>query len=110
MLTQVANRIYGGGYTVGNKAYDPPSDPTRLIQASGKDRGEGTIFVTLNYRLGALGWLAGQTMQKEGGVPNAGLLDQRLALEWVQDNIHLFGGDPDRVTVMGRKADPRTRD
>lgn len=64
----------------------------------------GVIFVDLNYRLGALGWLAGPTLQAAGGVSNAGLYDQRLALEWVQKYIHLFGGDPDRVTVMGESA------
>jgi carboxylesterase type B len=58
----------------------------------------------LNYRLGALGWLAGPTLQAAGGVSNAGLYDQRLALEWVQNNIHLFGGDPDRVTIIGESA------
>jgi carboxylesterase type B len=64
----------------------------------------GVIFVALNYRLGALGWLAGPTLQAAGGVSNAGLYDQRLALEWVQKYIHLFGGDPDRVTVLGVSA------
>ena len=58
----------------------------------------------MNYRLGALGWLAGPTLQAAGGVSNAGLYDQRLALEWVQDNIHKFGGDPNKVTVMGESA------
>jgi acetylcholinesterase len=60
--------------------------------------------VELNYRLGALGWLAGPTLQAAGGVSNAALYDQRLALEWVQKYIHLFGGDPDRVTIMGESA------
>ena len=58
----------------------------------------------MNYRLGAFGWLAGPTLQGMGGVSNAGLYDQRLALEWVQKHIHLFGGDPNQVTVMGKSA------
>jgi carboxylesterase type B len=58
----------------------------------------------LNYRLGAFGWLAGPTLQSSNGTANAGLYDQRLALEWVRRNIHLFGGDPERVTVMGQSA------
>lgn len=62
------------------------------------------MFVTINYRLGAFGWLSGPEFQASGGIANAGLHDQRLALEWVQKNIHLFGGDPNRVTIMGSSA------
>lgn len=62
------------------------------------------MFVTINYRLGAFGWLSGPEFQASGGIANAGLHDQRLALEWVQENIHLFGGDPNRVTIMGSSA------
>lgn len=57
----------------------------------------------MNYRLGAFGWLSGPTFQ-ESGDANAGLLDQRFALEWVQMHIHKFGGDPKRVTVFGESA------
>lgn len=59
--------------------------------------------MSFNYRLGALGWLSGPTFQ-ENGTANAGLHDQRFALEWIQKNIHLFGGDKDRVTVFGESA------
>lgn len=58
----------------------------------------------MNYRLGALGWLGGPTVQAAGAVPNAGLHDQRLAIEWVAKNIHLFGGDSQQITVMGESA------
>jgi len=61
--------------------------------------GNGMIFVTMNYRLGAYGWLAGTTMEKEA-VPNAGLWDQRAAFEWVKSYISLLGGDPTQVTAM----------
>lgn len=92
--------IYGGGYTAGEKsAYNAAG----LIKASQAQNKDGVIFVSLNYRLGAFGWLSGPTLQSDG-VANAGLYDQRLALQWIQDNIHLFGGDPDRVTVIGESA------
>lgn len=92
--------IYGGGYTAGEKsAYSPAG----LIRASQVNGTQGVIFVSLNYRLGAFGWLSGPTLQSDG-TANAGLYDQRLALQWVQDNIHTFGGDPNRVTVIGESA------
>lgn len=55
------------------------------------------------HKLGAFGWLAGSEFAKDGS-PNAGLLDQRMALDWIQRYIHLFGGDPTRVTVFGESA------
>lgn len=64
---------------------------------------EGIVFVAINYRLGALGFLSSPEVQQDGAL-NAGLLDQRLALEWVQTNIHLFGGSPEKVTVIGESA------
>lgn len=91
----------GGGYAVGSKTsgYDPRS----LLRRSQTNSSEGVIFVALNYRLGAFGFLAGPTLQANG-TANAGLYDQRMALEWVQEHIHLFGGDKNRVTVMGESA------
>jgi len=67
-------------------------------QASGN-----MIFAAINYRLGAYGFLAGTTMEREG-LPNAGLWDQRAALQWVQSYIGLVGGDPKKVTAMGESA------
>lgn len=93
--------IYGGGYVVGNKAGN--GSPVGLLQQSALGTGGSVIFVAMNYRLGAFGWLGGPTLQSNGSA-NAGLLDQRLALEWVQQNIGAFGGDPNRVTVMGESA------
>ncbi|MGW0556386.1 carboxylesterase/lipase family protein [Streptomyces sp. NPDC002926] len=60
---------------------------------------DGVVCVTLNYRLGAEGFL-----HLDGVPDNRGLLDQIAALEWVRDNIGAFGGDPDRVTVFGESA------
>jgi carboxylesterase type B len=61
---------------------------------------EGLIYVSINYRLGMFGWLWGS----DGVTPNLGLHDQAVALQWVQKYIGLFGGDPNRVTVMGESA------
>ncbi|PWY94630.1 carboxylesterase family protein [Aspergillus sclerotioniger CBS 115572] len=87
--------INGGGYIAGDKS---ERDPKGLFMRS-MDTGEEFIYVALNYRLGAFGWLSDTE-----GMANAGLYDQRLALEWVRQYIGLFGGDLSRVTVMGESA------
>jgi carboxylesterase type B len=92
--------IYGGGYTLGNKYYNPAG----LLAASGNVSSGEVIYVSFNYRLGALGFLSGPSYQAQGGVSNLALHDQRFALEWVQKNIRKFGGDPNRVTVFGESA------
>ncbi|CAJ2509188.1 Uu.00g142140.m01.CDS01 [Anthostomella pinea] len=89
--------IHGGGFTYGSKSSD--GNPAGLIARSQADGGDGVIVVSINYRLGLFGWLAGDDV-----TPNLGLYDQRLALEWVQQYIGLFGGSPERVTVMGESA------
>ncbi|WP_405181576.1 carboxylesterase family protein [Nocardia sp. NBC_01377] len=83
--------IPGGGYAIGNSGL-PDYDAGNLAAT-------GTVIVTLNYRLGIEGFA-----QIEGAPANRGLLDQVAALEWVRDNIRVFGGDPDRVTVFGQSA------
>ncbi|KAF7595443.1 hypothetical protein BBP40_006065 [Aspergillus hancockii] len=99
-LAPVIVYFYGGGYVLGDKSV---SDPSGLIQRSQRGGNDGVIFVALNYRLGAFGWLAGHTVSRKG-TPNAALHDQRLALTWVVQHIHLFGGNPDRITVLGVSA------
>ncbi|KUJ09769.1 alpha/beta-hydrolase [Mollisia scopiformis] len=94
--------VYGGGYVNGDKT--STGNPATLIASSTEDGGEGVVYVAMNYRLGLFGWLSGSTFAGEDGIPNAALYDQRLAFEWVQENIHLFGGDPTRVTVIGESA------
>jgi para-nitrobenzyl esterase len=67
----------------------------------------GVVVVTINYRLGALGFLAHPELNREsahGGSGNYGLLDQIAALKWVNRNIAAFGGDPDRVTIFGQSS------
>jgi para-nitrobenzyl esterase len=86
--------IHGGGFVSGT-ANDPLFDGARLAQA-------GLIVVTVNYRLGALGWLTHPALSDSGG--NYGLMDQIAALHWVHDNIAAFGGDPDNVTLLGSDA------
>jgi carboxylesterase type B len=92
--------IYGGGYINGNK-YE---NPAGLLAASGNVSNGNIIYVALNYRLGAFGFSSGPSFNAEGGISNAALYDQRFALEWVQKYIHLFGGDPNRVTIFGESA------
>ncbi|XP_058461094.1 esterase B1-like [Malaya genurostris] len=87
--------IYGGGFTEGTSGTELYG-PDFLIQ---KD----ILLVTLNYRVGALGFLCCQSTEDE--VPgNAGLKDQKLALQWVVDNIAAFGGDPQNITLFGHSA------
>ena len=90
--------IHGGGFTTGSGSV-PWYDGERMAR-----RGDAVI-VTINYRLGALGWLdLGDVDASLTGSGNAGLLDQVAALEWVRDNIAAFGGDPGNVTAFGESA------
>lgn len=85
--------IHGGGFQFGNgNAF--LYGPDYLIP-------ENIILVTINYRLGALGFLNAGTAEAPG---NAGLKDQVLALKWVRDNIESFGGNPNEVTIGGQSA------
>lgn len=59
------------------------------------------VVVTINYRLGALGFLSTGTKESPG---NVGLKDVAMALKWVKKNIHKFGGDPDQITISGLSA------
>lgn len=59
--------------------------------------------MSVNYRVGGFGFLAGSEIKQDGS-SNLGLLDQRLGLEWVADNIAKFGGDPSKVTIWGESA------
>jgi para-nitrobenzyl esterase len=87
--------IHGGGLTVGES---DDYDPTRLV-------GQGVIVVTINYRLGALGFLAHPALSGESGASgDYGWLDQQAALRWVKRNIAKFGGDPRDVTIFGQSA------
>lgn len=88
--------IHGGALVTGESN---DYDPTDLVQ-------NGTIVVTINYRLGALGFLAHPALTDQPGGPsgNYGLMDQQAALRWVRQNIGAFGGDPRNVTIFGESA------
>ncbi|WP_433664074.1 carboxylesterase/lipase family protein [Nocardia sp. CA-128927] len=83
--------LHGGGFMIGSGAA-PAFDGTSFAR-------DGVVLVTVNYRLGAEGFLA-----FPGGSTNFGLRDQIAALRWVRDNIADFGGNPDNVTVFGESA------
>jgi len=91
--------IHGGGFVVGaGSGPEYPGD--RLAR-------KGMIVVTLNYRLGALGFFVHEDLEKEspaGVSGNYGLLDQIAALRWIKKNIAAFGGDPERITLFGESA------
>jgi para-nitrobenzyl esterase len=85
--------VHGGAFVLGGSSL--PTYDGRLLAVE-----QQVVVVSVNYRLGALGWLTGAP----GVTPNCGLLDQVLALEWVRDNIAALGGDPGCVTVFGESA------
>jgi para-nitrobenzyl esterase len=91
--------IHGGGFTVGHASASLYSGERLAVAAD-------AVVVTLNYRLGSLGWLGHPGLAGAADAPaaNWGLLDQIAALRWVRQNIAGFGGDPARVTVAGQSA------
>ena len=98
-LRPVMVYIHGGAYAVGSSREMPQ-------QGEGLVREGGVVFVNLNYRLGAFGFLdfARYSTPERPIENNLGLRDMVAALEWVRDNIRAFGGDPDNVTLFGESA------
>jgi len=88
--------IHGGAFLSGEGS---GYDPTKLVA-------QGVVVVTINYRLGMLGFLAHSAIDNGTGMAstNYGLLDQQFALQWVQDNIASFNGDKTNVTIFGESA------
>ncbi|GAA6039277.1 hypothetical protein JCM8097_003240 [Rhodosporidiobolus ruineniae] len=93
--------IYGGGFVQGT-ANDPRYNGSYLVQRS-VETGQPIIFASINYRLGAFGFPAGESAANTDSL-NLGIKDQRRALHWVQENIAAFGGAPDKVTIWGQSA------
>ncbi len=90
--------IHGGAYLFGSGSLP--------LYNGGALAARGAVVVTINYRLGQLGFFAHPALEQEspGGPANFGLLDQIAALKWVQRNIGHFGGDPANVTISGQSA------
>ena len=91
--------IYGGGFSSGSGSV-PIYDGEEMAK-------KGLVFLTFNYRVGTLGFLAHPELTAESpnhASGNYGLMDQVAALEWVNKNIEAFGGDPDKVTIGGQSA------
>ncbi|RKF81217.1 Carboxylesterase patB [Golovinomyces cichoracearum] len=90
--------IHNGGFTAGDKSLQ--KDPSLLLRRGLQLHEGGMVIVSISYRLGLFGFLSGS----KGLESNVGLLDQRMALGWVQNHIEKFGGDRFRVTVVGEGA------
>ena len=90
--------IHGGGYILGSSA-TPIYDGAALAR-------KGCVYVSVNYRLGALGCLDLSSLSTRDVTidDNLFLRDLVMALRWVRDNIAVFGGDPDNVTIFGESA------
>ena len=91
--------FYGGGFVAGDGS-EPRYDGASMAK-------KGIVVVTVNYRLNIFGFFAHPDLSRETdykGSGNYGLMDQIAALEWVQDNIARFGGDPRKVTIAGESA------
>ncbi|CBY30570.1 unnamed protein product [Oikopleura dioica] len=86
--------IYGGSFNSGTASLEVYDG--RVLASLGD-----VVVVSLNYRLGPFGFMP---RLDDSVSDNAGLLDQRLAMQWVKTNIHKFGGDPDNVTIFGESA------
>ncbi|KAL4954956.1 Alpha/Beta hydrolase protein [Aspergillus filifer] len=93
--------IHGGGHALGS-ASDILYKPDGLIEKSVAD-GRPLIYAGINYRLGFFGFATSKAFIEKKET-NAGLRDQRAALEWIRDNIEAFGGDPNRVTAVGQSV------
>ncbi|KAJ7791515.1 Alpha/Beta hydrolase protein [Mycena olivaceomarginata] len=91
--------IFGGGFEIGSPSM---YDGTTIVQRS-IAMGEPVIYVSMNHRLAAFGFLASKEV-RAAGVGNLGLQDQRQALRWIQKYITAFGGDPTKVTIWGESS------
>ena len=97
--------FHGGGNTGGSASDPVPFADGGYFYTGANLSAEGVVVVSLNYRLGVFGFFSHPALGAEGSkAGNQGLWDQRLALQWVQDNVARFGGDPSNVTIFGESA------
>lgn len=93
--------IHGGGFGYGGSG-DKRYNGSFVVDKS-VELGMPVVFVSLNYRVNVLGFPVGDQAKQEG-IENLGLYDQRLALHWIKENVGSFGGDSDKVTILGESA------
>jgi para-nitrobenzyl esterase len=102
LLRPVMLWIHGGGYNGGDAVQG-----RGLFNGSGLVESQGVVVVTVDYRLNAFGFLGSERLRDAaagGSTGVFGMQDQRASMQWVQQHIHLFGGDKDRVTIFGCSA------
>ncbi|KAJ7661360.1 carotenoid ester lipase precursor [Mycena polygramma] len=95
--------IFGGGFEMGSSTPGESQIDGPLVVERSITVGQEVIWVAMNYRVSAFGFLAGKEV-RAAGIGNLGLHDQREALRWVQRYIQEFGGDPNQVTLWGESA------
>lgn len=101
LICALCQDIYGGGLWNGN-INERTNEPDGLIVQSVAN-GLPVVYVAMNYRLNIFGFALNDALNATDSL-NVGLKDQRLALEWVQQNVEYFGGDPTRVTIFGQSS------
>ncbi|OAP54791.1 esterase/lipase [Fonsecaea erecta] len=94
--------MHGGGFVVGANSW-PHYDHAKLVKLA-RDNGVPVIGVGINFRLGFPGMLTSEELRQRGYKPNNGLRDQQAAFRWVKQHIAGFGGDPNKITVIGESA------
>lgn len=96
--------IHGGSFTSGSAINAAPGkmpDSMGLYDGCNLSKEQGVIVASMNYRLGPLGFAV---FEEEGSAANFGLQDQRVAIQWLKDQVALFGGDPNAITIFGESA------
>lgn len=93
--------LHGGWFQIGDPSHEISMNPVEFVNQV------KAVFVSVGYRLNVFGFLTGKALLEENGGSggaNFGLWDQRLAMEWVYENISAFGGDPENIMLAGRSA------